>query len=103
MPRGGIWPAGMPLELRPKIPHCADSGAADKASAAAAAASTPFILRIILRLLVIGYATGAPRRSCREGAERWHSRRLAASFCEDRKSTRLNSSHANISYAVFCL
>src|SRR5258707_7911548 len=29
-----------------------------------------------------------PRRSCAEG---------------DRKSTRLNSSHANISYAVFCL
>src|SRR3712207_7527219 len=27
-------------------------------------------------------------------------RRLAG---EDRKSTRLNSSHANISYAVFCL
>src|SRR3712207_7364779 len=26
----------------------------------------------------------------------------SASF-EDRKSTRLNSSHANISYAVFCL
>src|SRR3712207_7571611 len=26
-----------------------------------------------------------------------------ASFYEDRKSTRLNSSHANISYAVFCL
>src|SRR3712207_8875391 len=24
-------------------------------------------------------------------------------FCLDRKSTRLNSSHANISYAVFCL
>src|SRR3712207_7432801 len=24
-------------------------------------------------------------------------------FAEDRKSTRLNSSHANISYAVFCL
>src|SRR3712207_8138276 len=24
-------------------------------------------------------------------------------FHEDRKSTRLNSSHANISYAVFCL
>src|SRR3712207_8165664 len=28
-----------------------------------------------------------------------HLERLA----EDRKSTRLNSSHANISYAVFCL
>src|SRR3712207_8936756 len=25
------------------------------------------------------------------------------STCTDRKSTRLNSSHANISYAVFCL
>src|SRR3712207_7458026 len=24
-------------------------------------------------------------------------------WCGDRKSTRLNSSHANISYAVFCL
>src|SRR5438445_2552492 len=24
-------------------------------------------------------------------------------WCQDRKSTRLNSSHANISYAVFCL
>src|SRR3712207_8435939 len=24
-------------------------------------------------------------------------------FAQDRKSTRLNSSHANISYAVFCL
>src|SRR5947209_12114478 len=27
----------------------------------------------------------------------------ALRFEEDRKSTRLNSSHANISYAVFCL
>src|SRR3712207_8492321 len=31
------------------------------------------------------------------------SYRSYASFSEDRKSTRLNSSHANISYAVFCL
>src|SRR3712207_8284122 len=28
---------------------------------------------------------------------------LYDSSCRDRKSTRLNSSHANISYAVFCL
>src|SRR3712207_7854812 len=28
---------------------------------------------------------------------------LAVLLHEDRKSTRLNSSHANISYAVFCL
>src|SRR3712207_7203242 len=30
-------------------------------------------------------------------------RRCALLVCQDRKSTRLNSSHANISYAVFCL
>src|SRR3712207_8405731 len=29
--------------------------------------------------------------------------RAALHAAEDRKSTRLNSSHANISYAVFCL
>src|SRR5947209_16541953 len=28
---------------------------------------------------------------------------LAVGLVRDRKSTRLNSSHANISYAVFCL
>src|SRR3712207_8656973 len=28
---------------------------------------------------------------------------LAVGAAQDRKSTRLNSSHANISYAVFCL
>src|SRR3712207_7029671 len=30
-------------------------------------------------------------------------KKLAPESEEDRKSTRLNSSHANISYAVFCL
>src|SRR3712207_9013374 len=28
---------------------------------------------------------------------------MVLAFSKDRKSTRLNSSHANISYAVFCL
>src|SRR3712207_9019948 len=39
------------------------------------------------------------------GAGTEAGRRLVARLCvaEDRKSTRLNSSHANISYAVFCL
>src|SRR3712207_8033498 len=32
----------------------------------------------------------------------WSQHRDGATFL-DRKSTRLNSSHANISYAVFCL
>src|SRR2546430_12035885 len=31
------------------------------------------------------------------------SSRSSASECADRKSTRLNSSHSQISYAVFCL
>src|SRR3712207_8086026 len=36
---------------------------------------------------------------------RWHRARspLRRAIAPDRKSTRLNSSHANISYAVFCL
>src|SRR3712207_8302669 len=36
-------------------------------------------------------------------AERRDHERTAKLGEEDRKSTRLNSSHANISYAVFCL
>src|SRR5207245_7125688 len=40
------------------------------------------------------------RRGVRNGGRiRWHS----LNFSEDRKSTRLNSSHGSISYAVFCL
>src|SRR3712207_6984042 len=49
-------------------------------------------------------------RACTAGRARGHGRSASASRrqrrrsrCPDRKSTRLNSSHANISYAVFCL
>src|SRR3712207_7062203 len=40
-----------------------------------------------------------------KGSARTHRRRRRRLLRrpEDRKSTRLNSSHANISYAVFCL
>src|SRR5207249_6037247 len=34
---------------------------------------------------------------------RWHESRIVLGSCKDRKSTRLNSSHVSISYAVFCL
>src|SRR3712207_6870427 len=46
-----------------------------------------------------------PRGERAERDERVHRRRGAAKVRPggDRKSTRLNSSHANISYAVFCL
>src|SRR5699024_11276023 len=36
-------------------------------------------------------------------AENRHQRRLRQFLKQDRKSTRLNSSHVSISYAVFCL
>src|SRR2546427_6197152 len=35
--------------------------------------------------------------------KRWRRREVAIPEREDRKSTRLNSSHSQISYAVFCL
>src|SRR3712207_7326174 len=47
-----------------------------------------------------------PRREWRRpaiGARRRCAGQRAPRDREDRKSTRLNSSHANISYAVFCL
>src|SRR3712207_8891062 len=46
-----------------------------------------------------GYSQGTHHRDGRLPAE--SERRHGEP--EDRKSTRLNSSHANISYAVFCL
>src|SRR3712207_7722252 len=45
----------------------------------------------------------SPRQApCRPRPRDWASRQTPANR-RDRKSTRLNSSHANISYAVFCL
>src|SRR3712207_9402065 len=46
-------------------------------------------------------AAGAGRAPAPAPPPRGAVRRSRA--CQDRKSTRLNSSHANISYAVFCL
>src|SRR5690242_21182865 len=44
----------------------------------------------------------AEGRGCRNAGERCEQRTHAVQR-EDRKSTRLNSSHMSISYAVFCL
>src|SRR2546430_11642303 len=44
-----------------------------------------------------------PPSSCSCGDDRERSSCSAARSGEDRKSTRLNSSHSQISYAVFCL
>src|SRR3712207_6867185 len=51
-----------------------------------------------------GSVTGAARDSSGGGLPGGDQRALPAKrLRRDRKSTRLNSSHANISYAVFCL
>src|SRR3712207_8083828 len=46
---------------------------------------------------------GALRRRSARGAAAAARRTARERRVRDRKSTRLNSSHANISYAVFCL
>src|SRR5207245_537918 len=49
--------------------------------------------------------TGRPgsRPASAAGSSSWPSSRAASTNTGDRKSTRLNSSHGSISYAVFCL
>src|SRR3712207_8106849 len=52
--------------------------------------------------------SGQAARDCQQGwqggaPERHRARMDERRGTRDRKSTRLNSSHANISYAVFCL
>src|SRR3712207_8413978 len=46
---------------------------------------------------------GPAEGDIRRGADGGPSRFAPGDVGQDRKSTRLNSSHANISYAVFCL
>src|SRR3712207_8659100 len=51
-----------------------------------------------------GTSEGPPRAADRRERASMSTPTLDAERCLiDRKSTRLNSSHANISYAVFCL
>src|SRR2546430_17495036 len=45
----------------------------------------------------------SPGRWCWPGCPGWGCPRRTSSPAGDRKSTRLNSSHSQISYAVFCL
>src|SRR5690349_23606011 len=58
--------------------------------------------RISIGALALGLAQGAYEHSVRFSKERKQFNQPIANF-QDRKSTRLNSSHVEISYAVFCL
>src|SRR3712207_7937718 len=52
----------------------------------------------------VALVDGVAARVAADGvAQQRHRRLRLAEEHPDRKSTRLNSSHANISYAVFCL
>src|SRR5437870_6313233 len=46
---------------------------------------------------------GGHRGLCADGENHLQRLRRGGFFVQDRKSTRLNSSHVAISYAVFCL
>src|SRR5438034_4060062 len=61
--------------------------------------STLFPYTTLFRSVQFG---GPARRNLRQAAQR-QSRSLRGCRDQDRKSTRLNSSHTVISYAVFCL
>src|SRR6267142_5120362 len=55
------------------------------------------------RSTLFPYTTLFRSHQCRCARRRHHPRRGAHPSSRDRKSTRLNSSHMSISYAVFCL
>src|SRR3712207_7929884 len=50
-----------------------------------------------------GFGSGVDHGSAVDPVAGGNRNREDARIGQDRKSTRLNSSHANISYAVFCL
>src|SRR2546422_7057888 len=59
---------------------------------------------ILRRLTVVHTACGRPLTFASAGVKRTGSDLdPRGGECQDRKSTRLNSSHGYISYAVFCL
>src|SRR5437879_9028497 len=64
------------------------------------------IFMVVVPLLIEGYDVDIPRASADTSAQVAESQlilSIGAAACPDRKSTRLNSSHRCISYAVFCL
>src|ERR1035437_8696172 len=70
----------------------------------------PLLLVVLGRNKVLGH--GADKRHCsrrhanaslQDRIEWMRRAKVDVGVFVDRKSTRLNSSHANISYAVFCL
>src|SRR5216684_5564026 len=80
------------LVVAPRAPEAQGRGKAKRAQASAAAGFTP-----AERDLVVRYYADHPDAGKRLPPG------IAKKLARDRKSTRLNSSHGYISYAVFCL
>src|SRR2546422_8285529 len=85
-PRSTLFPYTT-LFRSPAALRCRGRGGAGNAR------SDPKLLRVLRGCVERAAAAGAVRAGRLRGAGRWG----------DRKSTRLNSSHGYISYAVFCL
>src|SRR2546427_9485516 len=64
--------------------------------------STLFPYTTLFRSILAGVVEGTPQVDTYEVANSTFHK-IAAAVATDRKSTRLNSSHSQISYAVFCL
>src|SRR2546430_9585006 len=63
-----------------------------------------FLPRLYTKTLSCGIRrSDLKRRLRRQSSQELVRRRIRVNKKEDRKSTRLNSSHSQISYAVFCL
>src|SRR3712207_7136359 len=60
-------------------------------------------MALISRVFVDGAQEGLTRDDVLDNITHYWLTNTGVSSARDRKSTRLNSSHANISYAVFCL
>src|SRR3712207_6863346 len=76
-------PRSTPLSLHDALPISATRGAATAARPPSSEHRQVHVVRVVARWITVAAVVGPPTA--------------------DRKSTRLNSSHANISYAVFCL
>src|SRR3712207_7493954 len=90
------------MDLRERVVAAVDRGMTQEQAAVTFGVSVNTVARYLTRrrdtgsLAPTAYRHG-PRPEKRQRLQAWLPTRL------DRKSTRLNSSHANISYAVFCL
>src|SRR2546430_11034963 len=78
----------------------APSGAATRIQPVGSASDAPATSRMTAQAAGV-HRVSTCRTTCRRGAGATFT--ISAAASADRKSTRLNSSHSQISYAVFCL